>query len=73
MFNQIIVSLIVLTSMLLDVRTMRRKNYDSMTARSFATFMSPFETAADYIFFFMLLLSDEVNFSCLFDNAEKQI
>ena len=38
---------------------------DSMTARSFATSLSPLETDADYIFFFLLLLSDEINLSCL--------
>ena len=37
-----------------------------MIIRSFATSLSPFETNTDYIFFFMLLLSDEINLSCLF-------
>ena len=36
-----------------------------MTVRSFATSLSPFETNADYIFFFMLLLSDEINLPCV--------
>ena len=30
-----------------------------------ATSLSPFETNADHIFYFVLLLSDEINLSCL--------